>query len=170
MIRAVLERLLFGILLLVFLQVPILSDHYVQYLSGYLSASQKQINQLNTLANSNGFTSTQQLIDSLLANADGIVRQDAENKQVLVREHAQLTTDIERLQTGNYAQRLLFLLTPSQYTQLGQVLHNFKPGIPLTLSDLLASIGFALLFSLLLWLPFARRNRRDKYTSSWTAS
>ena len=170
MIRAVLERLLFGFLLLVFLQVPILSDHYVQYLSGYLSASERQLSRIETLAQTNGFESAQQLINALSQNNDPIVRQDAQNKATLVHEHEVLVADIEQLRSGNYAQRLLFILSPRQYAQLGQVLQNFKPGIPLKLNDLLASIGFALLFSLLLWLPFVRRNRNRRDLSSRTVS
>lgn len=170
MLRATLERLLFGALLIVFLQVPVLSEYYIQYLAGYVAANQDQVEQLNRLASSNQFSSTQALIDSLKRNNDPIVRQDADNKLQLLLQHQQLQADKKRLQTGNYVQRLFYLLNPTQYPTLVKVLNNFKPGIPLAINDLLASVGFALLFSLLIWLPFARHSRRRKIKFNRTVS
>lgn len=159
MIKAILERLLFGALLICFLQVPILSDHYIQYLNGYLTANQDQVDQLNRLAAANRFDSAHALIESLSRNSDTVVRQDASNKMLMLEQNIQLKEDLSQLKEGNYFQRLLFFLDPTQFGKLGKVLVNFKPGIPLSVSDLLASVALALSFSLLIKLPFRRRSK-----------
>ena len=46
----VIDKLLFAALFIAALQVPILADHYRQYLAGYFDATREQVAELEVLA------------------------------------------------------------------------------------------------------------------------
>ncbi|MBT0585098.1 DUF2937 family protein [Alteromonas oceanisediminis] len=160
MISAAVERLIFGILLLACLQVPILSEHYLQYLSGYYAATQTQVKRFEALAAENNYPSVEALIVALERNTEAVVRNDAADKRRLLAEHAAIAADIERLKNGHYFNRLVFLASPSQYDRLADVLKNFRPGIPINVTDVALAAGVALSISLLLYQLFHPRHRK----------
>ena len=152
LLHTTLNQLLFGALLLVCLQVPIVTVQYIQYLSGYLEANQQQLTQLSALANQGGYASVDALIDELLQNPATVIQQDAQNKQQLIQDTRQVNLDITHLQQASYPQQLWYMVQPGQLSRLDSVLAKFSPGLPLQPVDIAWSVLFALILSTLLRL------------------
>ncbi len=150
LLHTTLNQLLFGALLLVCLQVPIVTVQYIQYLSGYLAANQQQLTQLTALAEQGGYASVDALVDELARNSAEVIQKDAENKRALITETRQVNQDIIHLQQANYPQQLWYLVQPNRIKRLDTVLEKFAPGVPLQPIDIAWSVFFALLLSALL--------------------
>ena len=74
------DKFLFAVLLIAAMQIPILADHYRQYLSGYYDATQRTIEEYQALANQFGYSNVAQMIAALEQNDVALVREDARNK------------------------------------------------------------------------------------------
>jgi len=158
----ILDKILFGILLLVFFQVPILSDHYLQYVSGYYDATSKQVEGFKQNAAQHNYPDVYAMINDLRTNSNSVVRTDAEQKLETMREYEELTATITTLKEGNIYQRAWFIFNPSRWETLKKVHENFKPGIPLSVNDIGFSVLTALVLSILLIWPFRFLATREK--------
>ncbi len=163
----ILDKIIFGALLLLFFQVPILSDHYLQYVSGYYDAITKQVDGFKENAAKHEYSDVYAMINDLLTNENSVVRTDAEQKMETMQEYEELTLTIATLKEGNIYERAWFIFQPARFDTLKKVYVNFKPGIPLSLNDIGFSILTALILSICLMWPFRLlvtrkpRNTRD---------
>lgn len=164
------DKILFGALLLLFFQVPILADHYVQYVSGYYDATERQVEGFKENAAKHNYNDVYAMIADLRANSNSVVQTDAEQKAQTMREYEELKKTIATLKGGNIYQRAWFMFNPARWETLNKVYGNFKPGIPLSLNDIGFSILTALVLSILLILPFrlllVKPERAKKYSNS----
>ena len=150
----IVDKIVFGALLLLFFQVPILSDHYLQYVSGYYDAITKQVDGFKENAAKHEYSDVYAMINDLLINENSVVRTDAEQKMETMHEYEELTLTIATLKGGNIYERAWFIFNPSRLDTLKKVYENFKPGIPLSGSDIGFSIITALILSICLMWPF----------------
>ena len=150
----VIDKLLFAALFIAALQVPILADHYRQYLSGYFDATREQVAELEDLARQFNYPSVDALIDSLKQNAEAVVREDAANKSDLLVRLAEADEGLTKLNNGNYFQQAGYMFAPSRQDTLVRVLDNFAPSIPLTPTAIVFSLATAILINLLVICPF----------------
>ncbi|USE38346.1 DUF2937 family protein [Endozoicomonas sp. SCSIO W0465] len=157
MIVNLLDKLLFGGLMLIAMQVPVVSDHYVQYLSGYYEATRHQVEGFRNTAARHGYPDEFGMINDLLQNPNALIKDDARQKQQTLQDYKELTQSLATLINGNYFERAWFISSPKQWRTLEKVLENFKPGIPLSINDLVYSVLTALLLSTLLTLPLKMR-------------
>lgn len=148
------DKILFATLFIASLQIPVLFDHYRQYLAGFYEATRQQVAQLDALAAQYGFASTDSLITHLSENSDPIVRQDAQAKAQLLRTLTDTEKGLAILQHGNYFQRVGYIFSPRRSATLSQVLENFTPALPLTINSVIYSLLLALLLNSLLLAPF----------------
>ena len=162
----IIDKIVFGALLLLFFQVPILSDHYLQFVSGYYEATSKQVEGYKENAALHKYPDVYAMIDDLATNTNSVVRTDAEQKKQTMREYEELTLTIATLKAGNIYERAWFMFNPARWDTLTKVGENFKPGIPLGLHDIIFSVLTALILSAsILWpLRFliARKDRPHK--------
>lgn len=166
MIGRLLDKLVFGVALIVALQMPLLVDHYHQYLSGWYKATQWQVDGYEATAKTHQFTNAQAMIDAHLNNAEPSVRTDAEQKLATVDRLADLSLGMDTFATGNLLEKMLFMLHPDRVYVLKDVVQNFKLGIPLNASGLAFGVLFALVLNFLIMLPFRVFGRRkDKQYS-----
>ena len=154
MIGRLLDKLVFGVALIVALQMPLLVDHYHQYLSGWYKATQWQVDGYEATAKTHQFASAQAMIDAHLNNAEPSVRTDAEQKLATLERLADLRLGMDTFATGNLLEKMLFMLHPDRIHVLKDVIQNFKPGIPLNTSGLAFAVILALLLNFLIMLPF----------------
>ena len=70
MLVRVFDKLIFAILFILALQVPILADHYRQYLSGYYDATREEVTALSTLAKKHGYPSANAMLEALKQNPE----------------------------------------------------------------------------------------------------
>lgn len=148
------DKILFTALFIASLQIPVLFDHYRQYLAGFYEATRQQVAELDTLAAQYGFTSTDSLIAHLSENSDPVVRQDAQSKAELLRTYTDSQEGLSILQHGNYFQRVGYIFSPNRYPILSQVLQNFTPALPLNINSVIYSLLLALLLNGFLLAPF----------------
>lgn len=148
------DKIIFGALLILFFQVPILSDHYLQYVSGYYDATSKQVEGFKENAAKHEYSDVYAMINDLLVNENSVVRTDAEQKMQTMHEYEELTLTIATLKSGNIYQRAWFIFNPTRFDTLKKVYENFKPGIPLSINDIGFSILTALVLSILVMWQF----------------
>ena len=91
MIVNLLDKLIFAGLLLIAFQVPVFSDHYVQYLSGYYEATKHQVEGFRSNAVRHGYPDEYAMINDLLQNPNAVIKDDARQKQLTLREFDELT-------------------------------------------------------------------------------
>lgn len=134
------------------LQIPVFSDHYVQYLSGYYESTKHQVEGFRSNAARHGYSDERAMINDLMQNQSALIRDDARQKLHTLREYDELTQTLATLINGNYFERAWYISSPKQWKTLEKVLVNFKLGIPLSINDLAYSALIALLLSSLLTL------------------
>ncbi|MEW9799212.1 DUF2937 family protein [Alteromonas sp. CYL-A6] len=154
-ISRTLDKLVFAALLLVTMQVPILADHYLQYLSGYADATQAQVSQYQRLADEFGYPSVQAMIDDLSRSDTPLIKADAQNKAAQISQLHALQEGISVLKDGHYFAQAWYMVQPARTDTLRRVLDNFSPSIPLRPTDILFSLIAALGLNLLIISPFA---------------
>ena len=154
MIGRLVDKLVFAVALIVALQMPLLVDHYHQYLSGWYKATQWQVDGYEATAKTHQFANAQAMIEIHLNNTEPSVRADAEQKLATVELLADLRLGMDTFATGNLLEKMLFMLHPDRFHLLKDVTQNFKPGIPLNASGLAFGLVFALLLNFLIMLPF----------------
>ncbi|MCW8327241.1 DUF2937 family protein [Photobacterium sp. SDRW27] len=165
MIKRLFDRLIFGGLLIATLQIPMLADHYLQYLSGFYDATTKQINAYINNAHRHGFDSAESMIDALLKENSSIVRVDAEQKQLVIQQHKELEQAITTLSTGNLIEKALFMFNPVRFDELQRVLRHFKLGIPIDFKSIVICVAIALGLNAVLYLPLILfRHGRQRIT------
>ncbi|WP_438498981.1 DUF2937 family protein [Alteromonas australica] len=154
MLVRVFDKLIFAILFILALQVPILADHYRQYLSGYYDATREEVTALSTLAKKHGYPSANAMLEALKQNPEAVVREDAQRKAVMFSKLTDIEDGIRILAHGHYFEKLWYMATPSKTPTLGKVLTNYSPSIPLSPSSLAFSLVTAILLNLLFWSPY----------------
>jgi hypothetical protein len=162
----IIEKIVFGALLLMLFQVPILADHYLQYVSGYYEATSKQVEGFKQNAVQHQYPDVYAMIDDLSNNSNSVVRTDAEQKMQTMQEYEELKLTIATLQNGNIVERAWFMFNPVRWETLQKVAANFKPGIPLGLNDIMFGVLIALLLSTFIIWPLRllfRRNRPNAW-------
>lgn len=168
LIGPLLDKLLFGLTLLLALQVPQLADHYQQFLAGWFESTQWQVEGYEATAKEFGYPSAQAMIKQHQLNSEPSVRADAEQKLATLTLYDELKTGITLFREGNLMSKSIYMFAPSRYNYLEKTIDNFKPGIPLTTSGLLfgAIIGLTLNFIVTQPFLFFIRRRRNKYSQS----
>lgn len=162
----IVEKIVFGALLLLLFQVPILADHYLQFVSGYYEATSKQVEGFKQNAAQHQYPDVYAMIDDLSKNSNSVVRTDAEQKMQTMREYEELKLTIASLQNGNIVERAWFMFNPARWETLQKVAVNFKPGIPLGLNDIVFAVIVALLLSTFVIWPL-RLLFRGKRPNAW---
>ena len=177
MISGILDKLVFGAVLLAFFQLPLLADHYKQYLSGYYDATQKEVDAIQQLAQQNNYADVHALITAHQGSNLASVRQDANNKQALIDRFDSLQIGINIFNDAPLWRKTSYMLNPSRHETLQRVITHFEPGIPLSPQYLLLCALAALIFNVLMASPIKiirrikkkRRLRKPVISSSKSA-
>ena len=164
MIFKTLDKLFFGITLVLALQVPQLVDHYQQFLAGMHESSQWQIDGYQATATKYDYPSIDAMIEHHLQNTVPSVRDDALQKQETLARHKVLSEGLSTFQNGNLFQKLTFILSPSGWQYLDNTLENFSFGLPITTEGILFGVVFGLILNLLISTPTSMivKKRRAK--------
>lgn len=153
------DKIIFGVLLVLMFQIPILSDHYLQYLSGYYASTRDQVDGINANARQHDYPDAYAMIDDFRRNPNSAVRYDAEQKQQTMLEYQSLARSVAILQHGYFIEKIWFMANPAQWHVLRRVLENFRPGIPLNIADAIYAALIALILNLLVMLPLRLFNK-----------
>lgn len=165
MFKRIFDRLIFGGLLIAMLQIPMLADHYLQYLSGFYDATKQQVNSYEDNARLHGFNSAESLINALLQEKSSIVRVDAEQKRDILQQHHMLEQSIATLSEGHLIEKALYMFNPLRVDELQRVLLHFKPGIPIDIESIVICVVITFGLNAVLYLPLMLFQRRRSKTS-----
>ncbi|WP_018984847.1 DUF2937 family protein [Salinimonas chungwhensis] len=149
----VIDKIIFAAVFILALQVPILADHYRQYLAGYHDATAQSVKAYRQLAQQYGYDNVDAMIDELQNNQEPVVREDAANKARQLQDLISLKQGIETLSQGNYFTQAWYMFTPSRFATLRRVADNFSPSVPLAPAAVLFSLITAIVINLLFWTP-----------------
>lgn len=154
MIGRLVDKLVFAVVFLLALQLPLLVDHYHQYLSGWYKATQSQVDGYEATAKAHLFANAAAMIEQHLNNAEPSVRADAKQKQQRIQQLKELKNGMATFKEGHLLEKIWFMFQPDRIQWLSDVVQNFKVGIPLNASGLLFSLVLALILNFVVLLPF----------------
>ncbi|MFT5879870.1 MAG: cell division protein FtsB [Moritella sp.] len=151
LINGLLQRLLFTLGFILFMQLPQFIDHYTQHLAGYYNAQQDQLRQYAAIAelNFNGQLNT--LIAEFKLNASPEIQQVGKQVATLKASVKSLRQDVATLTDGDYLTQLYFLAKNINSSLAQSTLQRLKPGIPLSKAALITGVVGGLLINLI-WL------------------
>ena len=166
MISGIIDKIVFGAVLLAFFQLPLLADHYKQYISGYYDATQIEVQQLQELAQKNNYSDAYALISAHQRSNLPSVQQDANNKLLLLERYEMLTEGIGIFNSDSLWRKTSYMLNPTRYDTLQRVITHFEPGIPLSPQYLFLCALAALFFNLVMASPvkIVRHVKRKRHS------
>ena len=153
MLGRLVDKLFFATLLLIALQIPILADHYRQFISGKVDTLQTQVDAYQAQATKHGFASVDAMLSALLDNESALVREDARFKTEQIKLLMQTREGLHVLTHGHYFEKAVYLFRPDQFTTLQKVSENFSPAIPINPQDIVFSVLLALLVNIFCLFP-----------------
>ncbi|MDB6061745.1 MAG: hypothetical protein JWM78_1848 [Verrucomicrobiaceae bacterium] len=125
---AVLDKLIFGIGLILATQIPQLVDQYDQFLSGFYQATKEQVDAFTANATRHDYADLNSMIADLSHNENPVVRDDAEQKRAAVIELRDLEKGRDVFKTGNIFKKLAYMLNPTRYRFLQHTVEGFSWG------------------------------------------
>ncbi|MBB1269381.1 DUF2937 family protein [Shewanella sp. SR44-3] len=153
MIKNVIDKLVFGIALIFALQLPLLADHYQQYLSGLYQATKWQVDGYEMTAKMHEFPDARAMIARHLQLNEPSVNTDAKQKLVTLELFDELSLGMDTFNRGNLFEQLVFMFNPKRYDALIETSKNFTLGIPLDPVGLGFGVILGLLLNGLIMLP-----------------
>lgn len=157
MILGILDRILFSLGVILFLQLPAYIDQYTHRLGGFQRGFSEQINSFQTIADNNFDGDINQLINNFKQNQMPSIRETAETIEYNVSMNQSIQTDLDALQNRTLTQKIFYLLRHLRLALAKDTLNTFSPSIPLNIMSfvygLLGGILFSSLFYLLIRLP-----------------
>ncbi len=169
LLKRLLDKLIFGLALLLCLQVPLLADHYQQFLAGQLDATQWQVEGYEKNAKNHGYADVREMIAHHEQNAVESVRADAQQKRETLDMLDSLKYGLSVFAKGNILEKAYYMFHPDRHAILEKTLQNFKPGVPLGTEGLVFGLVTALILNFIIVLPFWALGRllfkkpRDRY-------
>ncbi|WP_295393160.1 DUF2937 family protein [uncultured Thiodictyon sp.] len=161
---SVLDKLIFGVGLLIFLQLPKFVDDYEQFLAGYYESTKTQVAAWKQIARSHEFATLEDMITRHLENAEPSVRDDATLMALRVQELNLLQQGIDIFKNDGIFHKLYWMLNPTRLEVIGKTLENFKAGLPLRVDSLAFGFVGAFLLSLLTVYPIKLLARKREKT------
>jgi len=165
LIGRLIDKLVFGLILVIALQLPQLADHYQQFLAGLYASTQWQVEGYEATAKEYHYADAEAMIARHQQNEEPSVRADAEQKVQTIALYKELTQGLAIFNTGNLFEKTAYMFNPVRFDYLEKTVSNFKPGIPLTTSGIGFGVVVALVVHYLGSIPFilwARRRKRQR--------
>ena len=132
MLGRLVDKLFFATLLLIALQIPILADHYRQFISGKVDTLQTQVDAYQAQATKHGFASVDAMLSALLDNESALVREDARFKTEQIKLLMQTREGLHVLTHGNYFEKAVYCLDRTSLLRCKKSLRTFLQPYRLT--------------------------------------
>lgn len=165
MLLGIFEKLVFGTLLILAFQMPVLAVQYQQYLSGFFDATKLQVDGYQSTAERFGMPDAQALVERHLQNSDPSVRADAEQKLATLRLYARLEVVVAGFEHWNILHKTYYIFFEGERGILLQTLRHFEPGMPLSVDDIAICALAALLLTMIVFEPLKWWWRRTPTTA-----
>ncbi|QBG37361.1 DUF2937 family protein [Litorilituus sediminis] len=153
MFMRLIDKLIFGLSLIIALQVPQLADHYQQFIFGLYQATHAQVLGYQQTARLHEYEDVNAMIAHHLQNDVKSVRTDAQQKLDTLALHQSLIELNQVFETGNLIEKAYTMLQPAHFSYLEKTLTHFTLGVPLSANAIGFSVVFALLLNLVITSP-----------------
>ena len=163
-IKGLLDRILFAVGVLLFMQAPHFVDQYTQRLGGFYQAQAEHLRQYQNIANNQHHGDLEALIQEFDASSRQSVQQTAGTIRENRTQVTKLKSDLAVLESNQFIPKLVHLASNLQFSIAQETVRVFKPGMPFTIEALLCGLLGGILFSVLFYsiakFPklFTRRN------------
>lgn len=157
MIKQLIDKIVFTVGVIVFIQLPHYVNQYAQRLGGYYESRVEQLKQFQTVANNNYNGNLDLMIDGFTNSQDKAISETGKKIQQSRQETIELAEENTALRGQDNFRKIIYLFTHLRLNIAKGTLENFKPGIPLNawalLYGLIGGITFSLLFNGLTKVP-----------------
>ena len=150
-IKGLVDRILFAIGVLAFMQAPHFVDQYTQRLGGFYQAQAEHLRQYQNIADQQYSGDLQALIEEFNASGRESVQQTAGAIRSNREQVAELKIDLQILERGEFVSKLVHLASNLRYSIAKETARVFTPGLPLTLEALVCGLLGGILFSVLFY-------------------
>ncbi|MFK8026639.1 MAG: DUF2937 family protein [Gammaproteobacteria bacterium] len=168
-IKGLLDRVLFAVGVLLFMQVPHFIDQYTQSLGGYYQAQVTHLAQYQEIANKQHQGDLDALIREFMSSDKASVRETGINISESRAQAKSVQDDLYVLDHQPLAVKLMHLATGTRYSIAQQTLTHYKPGVPFSIESvvcaLLGGVLMSVLFNSFLFTPKLLSRKPKKVAS-----
>ena len=150
MIKGLLDRIVFAVGVLLFMQVPHFIDQYEQRLGGYYQAQVKHLEQYQNIANQQHQGSLSALIREFESSVKPSVQQTAAHLRTLDEQAKALKKDVDVLANDSFVEKVSHMVVSVKVDIAHAVIQSYTPAFPLTLAALVCGLLGGVLLSLVL--------------------
>lgn len=167
MLLNILDRLLFVLAVLLFMQIPHFMDQYTQRIAGHYEAEQANLTKYQSIADEFFSGDIALLVEDFKASQRGSVARMGEVIESSMDRAEALQQSLAILRGENFLQKLSYLAMNSDKAVVRGSMRDFQPGMPFSheaiLSGITGGVLSMLLFALTIRLPIrAIKGRREK--------
>tara|TARA_R110002096_G_scaffold232613_8_gene422515 strand:- start:149 stop:715 length:567 start_codon:yes stop_codon:yes gene_type:complete len=165
-IKGFLDRVLFAVGVLLFMQVPHFVDQYTHRLGGYYQAQANHLEQYQQIANKQHQGDLDALIQAFTGSEQASVRETGNNISVIRKQAESVKSDLYVLDHKSLTSKLVHLAINTRYDIAQQTLANYKPGVPFSMASLvcalLGGVLMSMLFNSILFIPRLFKRKPEK--------
>ena len=166
MLLNTLDRLLFFIAVLLFMQIPHFMDQYTQRIAGHHEAEQANLAKYQSIADEFFGGDLTMLVDDFKASQRGSVARMGEVIESSMDRAQVLQQSLAILRGDSFLQKLSYLAMNSDKAVVRGSMQDFQPGMPFSheaiLSGITGGVLSMMLFALTIRLPIrVMRGRRE---------
>ena len=169
-IKGLLDRVLFALGVLLFMQVPHFVDQYTQRLGDYYQAQVNHLDEYQKIAKKQHQGDLDALIQAFMSSDRASLRDTGNNINVTRGQAELFKNDLYILDHKPLTAKLVHLATRTRYDIAEQTLTYYKPGVPFSIESLVcALLGGALmsmLFNSLLFVPKLFKRNSNKVSTA----
>lgn len=152
MIKGLIDRIIFTVGVLVFMQAPHFVDQYTQRLGGFYQAQVKYLNQYQNIANDQFNGDLEALIGEFNSSGRESVKQTAGAIQQNRAQVSTLKSDLAILENKPFVLKVAHLATNVRFDLAKETARVFTPGMPFTIEALVCGLLGGIIFSLLVFI------------------
>jgi hypothetical protein len=169
-IKGLLDRVLFALGVLLFMQVPHFVDQYTQRLGGYYQAQVNHLEQYQQIAKKQHQGDLDALIQEFVSSDRASVRDTGNNINVTRGQAESIKNDLYVLDHKPLTAKLVHLATSTRYDIAEQTLTHYKPGVPFSIESLvcalLGGVLMSMLFNSFLFVPKLFKRKPNKVSTT----
>lgn len=143
------DRILFTLGVLVFLQVPNFIDQYTQRLGGYYTSEKTHLEKYQLIAEENYNGDLNRLVEDFKSSSKAAVVQTGREIEKTRLRVFEIRKGLDILEGSEFLPKLIYLAGNMDYGLASGTMSVFRPGIPFTVESVACGIFGGLLFSLI---------------------
>ena len=150
-IKGLLDRILFAVGVLIFMQAPHFVDQYTQRLGGFYQAQTEHLRQYQNIANDQYGGDLEALISEFNSSGRESVKQTAGAIRENQAQVDKLKSDLQVLEHQPFFSKLVHLSANMRYSIAKETARVFTPGMPFTMEAFVCGLLGGILFSVIFY-------------------